>query len=292
MSMLALMLAIMLLVWNESRNERTSVQLDNAAVTMRDPAFKNSGDLYSGQLVWLAEEVKGEELLVDEQFGISANALKMRRKVEMYQWVEDPARVNSYAHALAYEKEYTYSKTWKEGIVDSRTFKRGEYLNPLEIPVGDLTIQSETISMGKYRVSSSLLATTDNYVRYIPEHLQNESPHLPAGVMYIGEGTPQNPKIGDIKVWWEIIPEDTYSLLAGYEDGTLVPYEVQPGQQLGMMVPGTVSQEAMLDNLKNNQKLLTWYLRAFGSLMCLFALYLFKLARRRQRYVLSPYAIG
>lgn len=291
--LLAMILSVFLLIWNESRDERTTLQLNTAATQISKlTGAKDDSSPYTGQLVWLAEKVEGDGYLVDERFDLRVNALKMRRRVEMYQWVEDPARVNTYAHALAYQKEYTYSTNWKEDVIDSRTFNRKDYLNPLDIPVDGFTVQAENIRAGEYTLSSNLLSTSDNYVRYIPGHLQSETPYLPAGTLYIGDGTPANPKVGDIKVWWEIIPEDTYSILAGHENGNLIPYDVQPGQQLGMMLPGVVSQEAMLDNLKDRQKLLTWYLRAFGALLCLFSLYLFKLARRRQKYVLSPYAIG
>ncbi|MFA0963798.1 TMEM43 family protein [Roseivirga sp. BDSF3-8] len=294
LGILALTAAILLLFWNESRNRRDTEQLQQAAAGMSPFSdMPQNQEPVPGQLYWVSDELTSADLLTDPQFGITVRGLKMKRRVETYQWVEEPARVNTYAHALAYEKEYTYSKVWREGLIDSRSFKRREeHLNPMKIPVDGLVIQSEKVYAGSYPVSSRLLASADNYMPYIPEHLDSETPSLPAGVLYIGEGSPENPKIGDTKVWWEVVPEGTYSLLSTYKEGMLEPYEAKPGQQIGIVMPGVVTKKVMLNHLKDNQKLLTWYLRALGTILCLFALYLFKLARSRQRLASSPYAIG
>jgi hypothetical protein len=41
-----------------------------------------------GKLVHLTAKAVTDETLADDMFGVSANAIKLRRNVEMYQWKE------------------------------------------------------------------------------------------------------------------------------------------------------------------------------------------------------------
>ena len=80
----------------------------------------------SGKLVLVAGVLNIEDSLQDPAYGISMNAVKLRRVVQMYQWYETEDQVSgnleSAEHDSHREKTYSYNTDWFEYPVESRSF--------------------------------------------------------------------------------------------------------------------------------------------------------------------------
>ncbi len=64
------------------------------------------------------------ETLTDPSFNVSATAIKLRRRVEMFQWVEDAEETTKKKVGGDTETKVTchYSKGWKPNTIDSSEF--------------------------------------------------------------------------------------------------------------------------------------------------------------------------
>ncbi|MGE9268261.1 MAG: TMEM43 family protein, partial [Verrucomicrobiales bacterium] len=123
---IAILVSFVLLWWNEGRAVETRKTLDEgakdytvASADKVDPALEN-------KLVYLSGEAKGEETLRDPDFQIAAQALVLRREVEMYQWTEQSKTTTEKKLGGSEEKTttYSYETAWKSGHVDSTKFKK------------------------------------------------------------------------------------------------------------------------------------------------------------------------
>lgn len=85
---------------------------------------------------------------------------------------------------------------------------------------------------------------------------------------YLGKGNPSNPSIGDIKVYFGYIPDQTnYSILALQQDKGFGPYKTNYGTSIFKILPGSLTATEMLDVLESANTLWTWIFRLLGYLM-------------------------
>lgn len=110
-----------LLWWNEGRAVRTAKglrELGGSAVTVSaekvDPAYEKKP-------VHMTAEATSEETLSDPDFPVSAQAIKLRRQVEMYQWQERKSsetkkRIGGGTETVT---TYNYEKGWSDERIHS-----------------------------------------------------------------------------------------------------------------------------------------------------------------------------
>ena len=84
--------------------------------------------------------------LSDHDFGVVAqDSYRLKRKVEMYQWIETYKQEKDKAY-------YTYAKVWSETPIDSSKFANEGFDNPYVYtwPYQSSQIQGQRIKLGKY----------------------------------------------------------------------------------------------------------------------------------------------
>lgn len=81
-------IAFPLLFWNEGRAVKTYKSLKEGSGAVISVLADQVDPNNEGKLVHLSGRASTEETLTDPVFGVSENALRLRRKVEMYQWQE------------------------------------------------------------------------------------------------------------------------------------------------------------------------------------------------------------
>ena len=121
-----------LLWWNEGRAVKTEKMLDEAGsayVEMENPNKKDAS--LEGELICGTALATTEDSLVDNEFGVGAKAIALKRKVEYYQWVEHvkETKKDKLGGSEEVTKEYTYSKSWVNSPVQSSEFKDPAYQN-------------------------------------------------------------------------------------------------------------------------------------------------------------------
>lgn len=121
-----------LLWWNEGRAVKQSGAIKDAEksyVSMDNPGKIDPA--LDGELVYACALATTTDSLLDADFGVSANAINMVRKVEFYQWQQE-------SHSESHDKlggsqetttTYTYKLGWSDKPVDSQEFKDPQYQN-------------------------------------------------------------------------------------------------------------------------------------------------------------------
>ena len=77
------------LFWNEGNYVKTAKALDEgegACVAVESNASVDPE--MNGKLVHMTGKADTQDVLTDDAFGVSATAIRLSRKVEMYQWIE------------------------------------------------------------------------------------------------------------------------------------------------------------------------------------------------------------
>jgi hypothetical protein len=119
--------ALPLLFWNEGRAVRTAQALEEG----RGSAVTTSSDKVDpgkeGKLVHAAGRARTADTVSDPVFGVSTNAIALKRKVEMYQWTEERESRGGDSDNYVYK----YTKQWSASLVDASKFKvPDEHPNP------------------------------------------------------------------------------------------------------------------------------------------------------------------
>src|SRR5262249_23937663 len=114
-----------LLWWNDGGAGQTykSLQQGGAAdVSLENDEVDGGED--SKRVNVVGKAITGTTLR-DREFGIAVNALQLRRRAEMYQWVESvkTEKKKKVGGGEETTKTYTYTKEWKGEAIDSSRFQ-------------------------------------------------------------------------------------------------------------------------------------------------------------------------
>ena len=120
--------AIVLLWWNEGRAIRRIKTLREGLQAVIPVSADSVDSANAGKLVQMSGLATTTETLADYEFGVSANALKLERDAEMYQWVETEKThtQKNLGGGTTTTKTYDYQQGWRSGRIDSNHFKHPE----------------------------------------------------------------------------------------------------------------------------------------------------------------------
>lgn len=208
--------------------------------------------------------------------GITVNAIKLKRTVEMYQWRETE-KTETVTGADGKKKKrttYDYAKVWSETPIDSSKFKKTQgHVNPGQMPLESKTVTAETVNVGAYRLPDNFIARMS---KFEPLPVKNLEPSLPAsvrdGTTVFGEGfymgkDPQNPRIGDLKISYGVVNPAQVSLIAAQKGNTFAPYETRNGGKIEEFRLGMYSAQEMIETAKAGNRTMTWVLRLVGFIV-------------------------
>ena len=149
-----------LLWWNEGRAVKTDKILNEAeGVTVELEDISRVDPEFDGKLVCAQGFATTNDSLIDSEFGVGAKAIKLARKVEYYQWVEE-------SHSESRDKlgggeetvtTYTYRMQWTGSPVQSAQFHDPAYQakNYVLMTAEDAQQQAQTVTFGAYTLNES-----------------------------------------------------------------------------------------------------------------------------------------
>lgn len=153
---LLIIAATWLMYWNEGRSVRTGDAITEAQLAAEElPSISALDGAFDGKLVHAVGATATTDELTDPMFGIKANAVKLRRKVEYYQWVEESKQETRTKLGGGQETvtTYTYRMDWVSTPVDSQNFKRTEgHENMTRIQAKNEEQYAKNVSFGAYRL--------------------------------------------------------------------------------------------------------------------------------------------
>lgn len=268
--------AFPLLWWNEGRAVRTAKGLKELGTGVVAAAAEKIDPANDGKPVHATALATTDETLADPQFPISAPALKLHRKVEMYQWDEDVKRKRRG------RKEYTYKLDWHDALIDSSDFQQPDgHQNPSSMRLAEHEEIARQVSFGSRRLSPGLLEQMDEYQQIAigqgdldqcPEEIKRQA-KLRDGVIYLPNdpaappADPQNPKVGDLRITFELVKPATVSVIARQAGDSFEPWKSQAGTEVERLEIGTVSAVGMVEHMEAENATLTWLLRGAGFLV-------------------------
>ena len=151
-----------LLWWNEGRAVKTEKMLDEAGsayVEMENPNKKDAS--LDGEMICGTAMATTEDSLIDNEFGIGAKAIAIKRSVEYYQWVEheQSKSEDKLGGKQVTTTTYTYTKEWVSSPIESAQFKDPAYQNKnMVLTTVERNEQyAENVSFGAYKLNESLI---------------------------------------------------------------------------------------------------------------------------------------
>jgi Transmembrane protein 43 len=273
-----------LLFWNEARAVKTARSLSEGAGAVVSVAADRVDPGNEGKLVHTSGAVTMAAPVVDPDLGVKAQAIKLVRKVEMYQWREKQQSQTRKKLGGGTETvtTYTYDKAWLPTVVSSSSFREPNgHENPSSMPLGSATTVADPVHLGAFKLSRAQLDKLDE-----TEPLRVDQP--PAGPLsqdsraplkladggYYRGADPTSPQLGDVRIHFEIVNPKTVSTVGVQTGDTFAPYQASAGGTVLLVEAGDHGAAEMFKAAQSANQTLTWVLRAVGWLLMFFGLLL------------------
>jgi hypothetical protein len=266
------LVAFPLLWWNEGRAVTTSRSLAEGKAAVVSVSADTVNPANEKKLVHLSGLATTEETLTDADFGVAAPAIKLVRTVGMYQWDEEKKTRTTQKLGGGEETTttYVYKKVWSERALDSSGFRQPEgHQNPGALPWASKTITASRVTLGVFTLPGELVekanATEDVRVdARTAEALPQGTFVVPSNGVYYKGADPAAPRVGDVRVQFQIVKPQVVSIVARQRGSTFEAYQAEAGDSILLLEEGTRSAEAMFKAAESANTILTWVLRAVG----------------------------
>jgi len=208
--------------FNEQRQVKMWGVFSHAAdICVTDVAPSTVEDSNEACLVHVKGTSTGE-LLEDAQFGMQMkDSAKLRREVEMYQWVETSATRNEGQKQVT---ETKYAQQWRSELVDSSKFKQQQKKNPPSFPIAPV-LRTAKVKLGAFDLPGSLVERMSNWTK-CTQCAKKEV--TVAGLRFeldgdsLVSGNPDKPQIGDLRVRFQYVPCGDCTVMAVQHERSFV----------------------------------------------------------------------
>jgi len=266
--------SFVVLFWNEGRAVKTAKALEEGAGAVVSVQADPIDAANEGKLVHMTGEATTEETLTDPDFGVSAQAIKLARKVEMYQWKEtkQKRKRKKLGGGTRTETTYNYNKTWSERLIKSSSFGEPKgHQNPTEMAYQSTDTVAQKATVGAFRLSDSLTRKVGGGKRLnveaemLPEALK-EQVKAAGGTYYVGPN-PATPTVGDLRISFTSVEPTTVSLIAQQVGETFQPYKTEVGRPLEFLKTGSHTADQMFEAAMEANVAMTWGVRLLGFIL-------------------------
>lgn len=280
--------SVMLLGWNEYRTVHRSRGIDEAEKVFAPVASPDSlAAEMNDKLIHLQGKATTDETLTDPDFHFKETALRLKREVEFYEWVEHKhsQRRKKLGGGTETTTTYDYDKKWTKQHHESSKFHHPEgHSNPLPRYQGH-ELTAERVMLGAHRLSDNLVAGINAWkdghvdaqlLSMLPEEVQKLArleenrvyiAHQPAVTPEQGgeaQATSRSPEVGDLRVGFRYVEPCVVSVLAAQRNGKLEAFQTSNGELIESIQVGEVSAAEMFRSLRESNALFAWIFRGVG----------------------------
>ena len=273
---LLIIVAGVLLFWNEGRavkRSKTLKQGSSEVVTVDSEKIDKS---YEGKLVHLKGLATTREILTDQEFRVASSALKLKRIVEMYQWLEesDSETETKLGGSTETTTSYTYKTAWSENLNSSNEFEIPQgHENPPTMVYESEEFVADLITVGAFSLSPSLVGKINQYETLTIDEATSTAKMKKIdkpisyyqNLLYIGDD-PSYPQVGDLRISYEHIEPLDVSIVAKQNGSDLTELVTKTGK-LALLNIGDFSSEEMFEKAKQTNQIMTWVLRLLGVVL-------------------------
>ncbi|XP_029007162.1 transmembrane protein 43 [Betta splendens] len=273
-------LSIYILFTNEGRALQTASSLDEGLSLVVSLGPYASLDLQNNNhLVHLSAKLRTAQPLHDPNYRVVLQAVKLKRQVEMYQWVEhQESRDYKENGETKTETTYTYNTEWKSELVNSRNFDQEiGHQNPSAMPVESVTVVAPEVKVGPFVLSKGLVEQINNFqtLKLSDYSAFNLDPFFTIHDDYFYHTpSPLRPEVGVVRVRFSFAglsgetshlgPAQTASVVAMQRGDQLKAFKTRSGDNLEILYLDDLSAEEIFEKEHQHNKLKTWGLRAAG----------------------------
>jgi len=270
--------SFILIFWNEGHGLHTAQSLQEALKVVITVPAAPVDEKNNHHVVYFTGLATTSDTLRDELFGVSENAINLKRNIEMYQWKEnvETTTQNKLGGGEEEVKTYSYVPLWSSTVINSSAFKEPEqHKNPESMPVKSKEQTAKIVTVGDFRLPPDLVSQMsgatpidlkDANLEALSKQFGKPVKHTEDG-LYVGESE-EAPKIGDLRVTMAVILPQNVSIIAEQTDSTLQPYQAHAGQTVSLLEMGAQSPQLMIDDALSSNALIMWILRAV-ALFCM-----------------------
>lgn len=288
--LLLFLIAFPLLFWNEGRAVKRAKALETGAEAVVSVQADKVDPANEGKLVHVTAKADTKDVLTDPLFKISSTAIRLERRVEMYQWKQNESSKTEKQLGGGTKKTtvYTYEKVWSDKPVNSAYFKEAGHENPgfpfeseklraNHVTLGDFLLNDSLVDRlgdsrklpvpADYKLPAALSGKSDAAYVHVsrkssaPSQVSQEQPADNAG-----DAAQTEPAIGDLRIsWYAVVPHEV-SIVARQTGKTFSAYPV--GSESILLIADSVqSAEAMFQSAQSANSAMTWFLRIAGLVM-------------------------
>jgi len=276
--------SIVLLFKNEGCAVKTAEGLKEVAglvVTIQPDKVDSANE---GKPVNVSGEAATTETLTDN-LGFSANAFKISKNVEMYQWTESKKekKEKKMGGKEQTTTTYDYKKEWSSSAYNSDNFnkegkkrvekKEGVSIsNPAMAYTSGEPLYAKQATLGAFTLPESIIKRigSETKVALTNEDLAKLSPEIKGkakikdGGLYIGKD-PASPQVGDLKISFsKIEPKATITIRAKQTGSSFTPFTTKAGTTIEEVTMGIKTAQEMDQSAKDSNATMTWILRLVG----------------------------
>src|SRR5579864_333213 len=262
------------LFWNEGRAVRMAKSLKEGAAEVVSVAPDQVDAANEGRLVYTSGQATTSDTLTDTDFGVTAPAIRLVRKAEMFQWKED--RKSETRKKLGGGTEtvttYSYATAWSPTVIPSSGFHEAQgHQNPDALPIAGATWTATAVTLGAFTLSPAQVAKLDQTETLRAESRPTQT--LPPNVKFNDGGyyrgaDPASPSVGDERITFGAVRPAAGSVM-GRQGGTTFEPDRSTAAPILLVTYGTVSADGMFKVAESSNRTLTWILRAAGFLAML-----------------------
>ncbi|KAL0109598.1 hypothetical protein PUN28_014566 [Cardiocondyla obscurior] len=263
-----------LLFWNEGRALKVAYSINeglrNVVVI---PNSMVQASEYEGRLVHLSGPLQVSEPLTEPDYGIVMSSIKLKRRVQMYQWVEIEEE-QSFGRITTEERHYYYTTEWKDKLVDSDHFYiRTGHHNPKEIPIKSQIQVADEVKIGAFTLGTELKSKFKDFIEITSDERPEQKTIKMHSGLYYHSVDLWNPQVGDLRLQFSYAGKhgDVYSVVGLLEKDTIKPYYTADGEEILLQQRYRISVEQMFHFERVHNYWRTWANRGLGWLIIFIA---------------------
>lgn len=251
-----------LLWWNEGKCiDRDKIVGDIRYTNVSSETISASND---GLLIFTTGPVNMKDI-DDEQYDVSVESQILKRKVEMYQWVEN----------IDENGKASYSQEWREEYIDSNNFKDMEnHVNP-EKSVESIVKYANGIRIGSYLLTDEQLNRIETNKIYtdLSESVAKDYKYNIKDNYYTTSSG--KTKIGDIRISFLYSSNTNMSLFAIQDGENLKDYVTNTGNNISKLYSGELNPNEVLDKISNSNHNILFIMRIVIVILYFIGIYIF-----------------
>ena len=290
-----LIIGTIVLFWNEGNFVKTKKSINEAqGVVVKVDKVESLDPELNGKLIHSAAKAQTSDVLSDDLFNFSVNAVKLSRNVEYFQWVESSKSKTKDKIGGGQETvtTYNYKREWVGSPVNSADFHDPEYQSSnttITNAIENKNIVADKVTWGAYElpafIKSAISGTAPATIQLSEETkaewrkvlrpstvtsdttATKELIHVSNNTVYFGKN-PSTPTVGDMRVTVTYTPPGSdLSVIAQVQGNTFTSYIAKNGREFSSVENGIVSAEQMFAGEHKSNSMWTWILRLVGMFL-------------------------